>query len=63
MAEEQAKPKGRLRRRLDGGQESREISERLKSERRIRAKRGSEVPPTECDRTGTTDGGRRLLTA
>ena len=42
MTHEQAKPEGRFRHWLDGRQDSREISERLKSERRVRAKRGSE---------------------
>ena len=56
MTREQAKPKGRLRRWLDGSQESPEISERLKSERRARAKRGSEVPPQNVTPPGPPTG-------
>jgi hypothetical protein len=56
MTQAQAKPKGSLRRRLDGRQESREISERLKSERRARAKRGSEVPRRNVTPPGPPTG-------
>jgi hypothetical protein len=56
MPQEQAKPNGRLRRWLDGRQESREIIERLTSERRARAERGSEVPRQNVTPPGPPNG-------